>query len=64
MTRVTVRGAGPCQMRWLLSDTRYRTEVAGDAVGISRALYANYSHLLRGGSPGPGRAEAARSWHL
>ena len=36
------------QDRWLLNDTRYRTEVAGNAVEISKALYANYSHLLRG----------------
>ena len=36
------------QDHWLLSDTRYRTEVAGNAVEISKALWSNYSHLLRG----------------
>ena len=39
------------QERWVLSDTRYRTNPRGNAADISAALFANYSHLLRGGAP-------------
>ena len=39
------------QERWLLSDTRYRTQPRGDAVQLSKALFDKYSHLLRGGTP-------------
>lgn len=39
------------QENWILSDTWYRTEPHGNAVNISAALFAKYSHLLRGGTP-------------
>eukprot|EP01052_Picozoa_sp_SAG31_P030686 SAG31_NODE_3169_length_4591_cov_7.118655_2_plen_143_part_00 len=46
------------QDRWLLSDTRYRTEPQGNAVQLSEVLFDKYSHLLRGQRGHGGRGTA------